>query len=63
MYSMIAGPQVASTIARQRIEERIREPEARRTARAMRRAARTERRTWRPRKTWSVPAFRRAVTS
>lgn len=62
MYS-ITDPQTAVRMARQQIDERVREAEARRTAHAVRRDARTQPatdppgRTWR---VWRVRAWRRA---
>jgi hypothetical protein len=43
MYSMIADPKLATQIARQEVDERIRDAEARRPAREVRRAARAHR--------------------
>jgi len=60
MYSMIADPKVATLIARQQVDERIRDAEARRTAREVRRAARAQSSLSRPRRTWRIRAIRRA---
>jgi hypothetical protein len=43
MYSMSADTNLATQIAKQRVDERIRDAEARRTAREVRRAARSHR--------------------
>jgi hypothetical protein len=43
MYSMSAGPNLVPQIAKQRVDERIRAAEVRRTAREVRRAARAHR--------------------
>ena len=42
MYSMITDHKFATQIARQQVDERIRDAEARRTAREVRRAARAQ---------------------
>lgn len=42
MYSMITDPKLATQIARQQVDERIRDAEARRTAREVSRAARAQ---------------------
>jgi hypothetical protein len=60
MYSMIADPKVATQIARQQVDERIRDAEARRIAREVRRAARAQSSMSRPRRTWRIRAIRRA---
>jgi hypothetical protein len=62
MYSMIADPKLATQIARQQVDERIRDAEARRAAREVRRAARAQSSTS-PRRTWRIRAIRRAFTS
>jgi hypothetical protein len=43
MYSMFADPDLATRIANQRVDEWVRDAEARRTAREVRRAARAHR--------------------
>ena len=42
MYSMIADPKVATQIARQQVDERVRDAQASRTAREVRGAARAQ---------------------
>lgn len=59
MYSMIADPKLATQIARRQVEERIRDAEARRTAREVRRAARAQSSMSRPRRTWRISTLRR----
>jgi hypothetical protein len=54
MNWMIDDPKLANQIARQQIEERVRDAEARRTARKIRRAARAESSTLQPRRTWRI---------
>jgi hypothetical protein len=61
MYSMIADPNVATQIARQQIDERVRDAEARRTAYEIRRAARAQSSMSRPRRTWRIRAIRPAL--
>jgi hypothetical protein len=60
MYSMIHDPKVATQIARQQVDERIRDAEARRTAREVRCAARAQSSMARPRRTWRIGAIRHA---
>lgn len=43
MYSMFADPNLATQIAKQQVDEWVRDAEARRTAREVRRAARAHR--------------------
>jgi hypothetical protein len=43
MYSMFADPNLATQIAKQRVDEWVRDAQARRTAREVRRAARAHR--------------------
>jgi len=62
MFSMMADPRVATRIARQRVDEGVRDAEARRAAREVRRAARAQSSTS-PRRTWRIRAIRRAFTS
>jgi hypothetical protein len=59
---MIANPKLATQLARQQVDERIRDAEARRTAREVQRAARAQSSTS-PRRTWRIRPIRRAVTS
>ena len=59
MNSMIAGD-LATRIAKQQIDERVRDAEARRTARGVRRAARAQSSVSQPRRTWRITAIRRA---
>jgi hypothetical protein len=61
MYSTIADPKLATQLARQQLDERIRDAEARRTAREIRRAARAQPSRSRPRRTWRIRAIHRAL--
>ena len=60
MFSMITDHKFATQIARQQVGERIRDAEARRTAREVRRAARAQSSRSQPRRTWRIRAIRRA---
>jgi hypothetical protein len=62
MYSMIADPKVATQIARQQVDERVRDAQSRRTAREVRRAARAQSSLSQARRTWRIRAVRRAFT-
>ncbi|MFC5262076.1 hypothetical protein ACFPJ1_08140 [Kribbella qitaiheensis] len=59
MYSMITDPELAAQIALQQIDERIRDAQARRTAREIRRAARAQSSMSQPRRTSRIWAIRR----
>jgi hypothetical protein len=48
MYSLTADPYVANRIAQQRIDDRLREADARRLAREVHRLAHPGRPAWRP---------------
>ena len=60
MNSMITDPELATRIAKQQIDERVRDAAARRTAREARRAARAQSSISQPRRTWRIRAIRRA---
>ena len=60
MYSMITDHKFATQRARQQVDERIRDAEARRTAREVRRAARAQSSRSQRRRTWRIRAIRRA---
>lgn len=60
MDGMIVDPKVATRIARQHIDERVLDAQARHTAREVRRAARAQSPVSRPRRTWRIGAVRRA---
>jgi hypothetical protein len=60
MCSMIADPKVATQIARQHIDERVRDAQARHTARETRRTAHAQSSMSRPRRTWRIRAVRHA---
>ncbi len=62
MFSMITDPELATQIARQQVDERIRDAEARRTARDVRRAAGAQSSMSQPRRTWRIRAIRRAAS-
>ena len=61
MYSMIADPKLATQIARQQIDGRLRDAETRRTAHQVRHAARAQSSMSRPRRTWRIWTMRRAL--
>jgi DNA gyrase/topoisomerase IV subunit B len=61
MHWMIDDPNLANQIARQLIDERVRDAEARRTARKIRRAARAQSSMERPRRTWRIRVIRRVL--
>ncbi len=58
MYSMIADPKIATQIAKQQIDERVRDAAARRTAREIRRADRAQSSMSQPRRTWRIRTIR-----
>jgi hypothetical protein len=60
MNWMIDDPKLAHQIARQQIDERVRDAVARRTAREVRRAARALSSRSQPRSTWRIRAIGRA---
>ena len=60
MYSIFDDPKVATQIASQQVDERIRDAEARRAAREVRRASRAQSSIARPRRTWRIGAIRHA---
>ena len=63
MFPMNTNPYVATTIARYRMEDRLRDAEAHRLATEVRRGAGTEPRTPRTRSHWSVAFVRRGFVS
>jgi hypothetical protein len=62
-YSMMADPKIGTLIARQQIDERVRDAHARHTACAARRTSHDQQSTPRPRRTWRIRAIGRTVTS
>jgi hypothetical protein len=57
MYSMITDSGLATQIARQQVDERVRDAAARRTAREVRRAARARSSMSQSRRTWRIWAI------
>jgi hypothetical protein len=59
MFSMFGDPELAAQIARQQVDEWVRDADSRRTAREIRRAARAQSSS-RPRRSWRIRPIRRS---
>ena len=60
MFSMFGDPEFAAQIARQQVDEWVRDADSRRTAREIRRAARAQSSSSRPRRSWRIRPIRRS---